>query len=287
MDNKLVLHIGILQKMRNELASPAKYWLPLEPKPLLLNDYLGQEIALQHTGKINCIACDKLINKSYQHGYCYHCMQTLARCDLCIVKPELCHYQQGTCREPNWGKEHCLAPHIVYLANSSAVKVGVTREAQIPTRWLDQGATQALPILRTKTRYQAGLLEVLFAKQMPDKTNWRKMLQGAAVVKDLAIVRDELFHKQRGQLQSIAGLFPFGDIELLTAEKTIDISYPVLEYPQKITALNFDKTPEITGVLLGVKGQYLILTTGVVNIRNFAGYEVKFSLRQSTITAGR
>ena len=262
--------------MLNSLETPAKYWLLLSNEQILLNDHLGQEVSLIHSGKIHCIACDKLIKKSYQQGYCFPCTQKLAECDICILKPELCHYHKGTCREPIWGKTHCLVPHIVYLANSAAVKVGITRESQIPTRWLDQGAIQALPIIRTQTRFQAGLIEVAFAKSVPDKTNWRKMLQGEVASAALDAVRDELFGKHSKQLQEIATKFNFGDIELLTAEPLVDISYPVLEYPKQIIALSFDKTPEIAGTLLGIKGQYLIFNNGVINIRNFAGYEVEF-----------
>lgn len=270
--------IGNLQKMAIKFAMPLQYYLLLGQEKIYLNEYLGQNIVLNYTGKIKCIACDQVIKKSYQQGYCFHCIKTLAQCDLCIVKPELCHYDKNTCREPEWGTKHCLAPHIVYLANSSGIKVGITRESQIPMRWFDQGAVQALPIIRTQSRYQAGLIEVCLAELVPDKTNWRKMLQGNLAVESLATIRDELFFKLAAKVQTIAAQFNFGDIELLTAEQSIDIVYPVLADPKKIVALNFTKEPKVEGVLLGIKGQYLIFEHGVLNIRNFAGYEVSFAV---------
>lgn len=269
-------YLGNLQKMVVNVAKPLQYWLLLAENKICLNNYLQQKIVITHTGKIHCSGCQQSIKHSYRNGYCYGCSQTLARCDLCMVKPELCHYQLGTCREPSWGQEHCYAPHLVYVANSSQLKIGITRETQIPSRWIDQGAVQALAIIRSKTRYQAGLLEVMFAKVLADKTNWRKMLQGVVVQENLPKVRDQLFQDNIGQLQEIAGKFEFGEIELLTAEQVVNFTYPVLEYPKKIISLKLTKTPIISGILLGIKGQYLILDTGVFNVRNHAGYEIKF-----------
>ncbi len=268
---------GNLRKMATCLDELIKYWLLLGQERIFLNEHLGTDISLIHTGKINCVACGIAIKKSYQTGYCFSCAKKLAQCDLCILKPELCHHHKGTCRESAWGNQHCFVPHIVYIANSSGVKVGITRESQVPTRWIDQGAVQALPIIRTQSRYQAGLIEKLFIQFVSDKTNWRKMLQGNIEQVTLTAIRDELFANTAKQLQIIAAQFNFGDIELLTAEKCVDINYPVLKYPEKIVSLNFNKTVEIAGILLGIKGQYLIFDHGVLNIRSFSGYEIEFS----------
>ena len=70
--------------------------------------------------------------------------------------------------------------------------------------------------------------------------------------------------------------FGKSEIELLD-EKQINIEFPVENYPEKVKSLNFDKTPEVEGVLQGIKGQYLILDIGVLNIRKFGGYLVEFS----------
>ena len=271
-------YLGNLRKMVANLADDVQYSLVLNEQLINLNQYIGKDLTLRHTGKINCIACGVCSKKSYQQGYCYPCSRKLAACDLCILKPETCHYHKGTCRQPAWGLQHCFVPHIVYLANSSGVKVGITRESQIPTRWIDQGAVQALPIIRTKSRYQAGLLEVVLAKFVTDKTNWRKMLQGNIPAVALDESRDNLFAKVAADIQEISGKFPLGNIELLTREKIITIDFPVLQYPNPISTLNFTKQASISGTLLGIKGQYLIFPQGGLNIRSCAGFEIEFSV---------
>ena len=138
--------LGSLEKMTTQLAEPVQYRLPVGDAELELNPLLGQRLELRYSGRIFCVNCQKKTAKSFNQGYCYPCFIKLAQCDMCIMKPETCHYAAGTCREPSWGEEFCFQPHIVYLANSSGIKVGITRQTQIPTRWIDQGAVQALPV---------------------------------------------------------------------------------------------------------------------------------------------
>ena len=276
--NKLTLASGSLRKMSATLNPIVEYHLALADKKIFLNDYLGKEISLTFNGKINCISCNRLLKKSYQQGYCFPCTQKLAACDLCILKPERCHYQHGTCREPAWGKQHCFKPHIVYLANTSGLKVGITRKSQVPTRWIDQGAIAALPIIQVQSRYQSGLIEIKIAESIADKTNWRKMLQGNIEPIDLAVARDKLLSAVAESIQEISSKFNFGEIEILTSEEVVNLNYPVINYPEKIKSLNLDKNPLITGVLQGIKGQYLILDCGVLNIRNFSGYQVELDV---------
>lgn len=264
--------IGNLSKMHVVATYPVSYSLVLNDKPIGLNPALGHTLSLEFTGQINCIHCGRKTSKSFDQGYCYPCFTKLAQCDTCIVKPELCHYAQGTCREPEWAEHHCMQPHYVYLANSSGIKVGITRHTQIPTRWIDQGATQALPILKVPTRYISGLVETTIAQHIPDKTNWQRMLKGDAENMDLAAKRDEILQVVQDDLDQLG----LDGIEYLQSEST-QLTYPIKNYPHKVVALNFDKTPLISGVLQGIKGQYLILDTGVLNIRKFGGYQVKFS----------
>lgn len=169
---------GTLSKLKSTLVEPIQYQLPVGDNLVSLNDYFGKPITLTFTGNIFCSNCGKKTKKSYSQGHCYVCMKKLASCDMCIMKPETCHFDQGTCREPKWGEENCMIPHYVYLANTSGLKVGITRHTQIPTRWIDQGATQALPIFKVQTRHQSGLVEVALAQFIADKTNWRNMLKG-------------------------------------------------------------------------------------------------------------
>ena len=196
------------------------------------------------------------------------------------MKPETCHYHLGTCRQDEFAHEVCFQPHIVYLANSSALKVGITRIGQMPTRWLDQGATQALPILKVGSRRLSGQLEVLFGTQVADKTDWRKLLKGEAEPLNLVEVREQLLKEFAPKIQAIRNEFSenleFNEtVELLESEPAHEFIYPVTHYPEKIKSHNLDKTPVIRGVLQGIKGQYLILDTGVINIRKYSGYELK------------
>jgi len=269
---------GQLSKMIASLSadeSLATYQMALDDQRLDLNPLIGQKIQLSFLGAINCQNCNRLIKKSYSGGFCFPCAQKLAQCDLCIMKPETCHYDAGTCREPEWGEQFCMQDHIVYLANSAAVKVGITRHTQVPTRWIDQGATQALPIFRVKTRYQSGLVEVMFKAHVSDRTDWRKMLKGQHDAPiDLAAKRDQLMAECADEIAALQQRFGGGTITPLPNETIVEINYPVQQYPDKVTSLNFDKTPNISGTLQGIKGQYLILDIGVLNIRKFSAYQI-------------
>lgn len=272
---------GSLKKMHTRLnqdrSKPVLYELPLGDQLIALNPLLGKSIKLVYSGKILCLHCNRPIKKSFNQGYCYPCFTTLAQCDMCIMKPETCHYEAGTCREPEWGKEFCFQPHVVYLANSSSIKVGITRQTQIPTRWIDQGAVQALPIFKVQSRYISGLIEIAIAKHVSDKTSWQQMLKSKAEPIDLIAKRDELIAVCEPELTEITQRFEQQAIEILADEPIVDIHFPVDNYPVKIKSFNLDKNPEVSGVLHGIKGQYLLLDTGVINIRKFTGYEVEFS----------
>ncbi len=265
---------GTLRKMSSQLRSPVEYQLRLGDAEVPLNPLLEKKISLHFSGQINCVKCARKTSKSFNQGYCYPCFQRLAECDSCIIHPERCHFDQGTCREPAWGERFCMQDHIVYLANSSGLKVGITRGTQVPTRWVDQGATQALAIIRVRTRLQSGAVEVMFKQHVADKTNWRDMLKGEATTLDMHAKAAELISKCESDLKELEDKFGFFAISVLNGVDTVNIEYPVVTYPEKVTSLNFDKTPIVEGALLGIKGQYLILDTGVINMRRFSGYEV-------------
>ncbi|RUA04865.1 MAG: DUF2797 domain-containing protein [Gammaproteobacteria bacterium] len=260
-------HSGQIQKMQVSLdEGKAIYQLPIGNDLVAMNALIGQEISLHFDGEIHCSNCGSRTKKSYSQGFCFPCCRDLARCDLCIMKPETCHHHLGTCREPIWGLDNCFAPHIVYLANSSGVKVGITRQSNMPSRWIDQGAVQALPIVQVDTRLKSGQIEAALKDYVADKTNWRKMLKNEVEITDLVAKRDELLGK-------IPNLIAELEAKVLQSE-ILTIDYPVVKYPEKINSLNFDKTPEITGILQGIKGQYLLLDTGVLNIRKFGSYHI-------------
>ncbi len=256
-------------------ADYVSYQLDLD-EPVTLSAYLGYTLALSFLDEKRCIGCGRATSKTFQQGYCFPCVRSLAACDLCIVKPELCHFHLGTCREPTWGEAHCMKEHVIYLANTSGLKVGITRRANIPSRFIDQGATQALPLFSVSTRYQAGLIEILLARELADKTNWRKMLSGSAAALNLPDLAAQVKEKMRLPLAELCAGHPVTFLELPAS--VIALNYPVLEYPSAIKSLNLDKNGKIEGQLLGIKGQYLMLSSGVLNVRSFGGYKVRLSL---------
>ena len=269
---------GDLRKMRVELTDTVRYTLFPDQASLCLNDCLGQRLSLSFTGVIRCVECERTTKKSFNQGYCYPCFRKLAACDSCIMSPEKCHLAEGTCREPVWAETHCQVPHVVYLSNTSSVKVGITRSTQIPTRWIDQGATQAKPIARVQTRYHSGLLEVLFASEVGDRTAWQTMLKGNGEPQDLESVRQRIVSQCANGIADLTLQHGAAAFELIEDAPETLINYPVLSWPEKVKAHNFDKAPLVEGTLMGIKGQYLMLDTGVLNIRKFGGYEVEIKV---------
>jgi hypothetical protein len=263
--------------MASRLEQPVSYSMRIGDESLPLNSLLGKELRLSYTGDIYCVNCARKTSKSFNQGYCYPCFQKLAQCDSCIIHPEKCHFDQGTCREPAWGEKYCMQDHIVYLANSSGLKVGITRATQVPTRWIDQGATQALAIIRVRSRLQSGTLEVMFKQHVTDKTNWRDMLKGDATGLDMMAEKDRLINECQKEIAELEDRFGFFAISILNGIEPVSIEYPVLSYPEKIASFNFDKEAVVEGSLQGIKGQYLIFDSGVINLRRFGGYEIELS----------
>jgi hypothetical protein len=270
---------GHLSKMEASLDAEGSvdYKLPIDDQRIGMNTLIGQSISIEHIGDIHCIHCGRRTKKSFSQGYCYPCFSKLPQCDTCIMSPEKCHFHHGTCRDPEWGEKYCFTDHFVYLSNTSGVKVGITRGTQLPTRWIDQGATQGLPIFRVQTRYQAGLIEDCIREHIADKTHWQKMLKGNSDSVDLHSLRDELMAKSEGGLEFLEQEHGLQALQRLYNENITEIKFPVEQFPEKVKSLNLDKQPLVEGVLQGIKGQYLIMDTGVINIRKFTAYNVKFS----------
>lgn len=244
---------------------------------------LGQYVEISWTGNIYCTSCGKKTPKSYAQGHCFKCFKTQAECDMCIMKPETCHFHLGTCRDEGFAHRVCFQPHIIYLANSSALKVGITRMNQMPTRWLDQGASQALPIMKVGSRRLSGYLETMFGEQVSDKTDWRKLLKAHADPIDLLSIRDDLCLEFEEQIEAITDEFALNmefdeHVEHIKQQPVREFIYPIQHYPAKIKSHNLDKTPHISGVLQGIKGQYLMMDTGVINLRKYTGYELNIRI---------
>ena len=259
---------GQILKMKTELKSPVQYHLPMNEQFLGMNQWIGKHIQFHFNGEIYCLDCGQLTKKSFNQGFCYTCFQNSPMSSECIIKPELCRAHLGEGRDMEWERKHHLKDHYVYLAVSSGVKVGITRDTQVPTRWIDQGASYAVPIARTPNRYLCGMIEVSLKQHLSDRTAWQRMLKNEITHVDLTEKREEVFKLIPKEYHKY----------LLKKEDILNIQYPVNEYPTKVNSLSFDKTPTIQGLLMGIKGQYLIFENGqVLNMRKHQAYVLEFS----------
>ena len=257
---------GPLLKMQTNLQNPVEYELPIGDELIYMNSFIGKYIIFKWEKEIFCIHCGRKTNKSFAQGFCYPCFISIPETSECILKPELCQAHEGIARDIEWAENHCLQDHFVYFAISSGVKVGVTRSQQVPTRWIDQGASRAIKFAKTPNRYIAGVIEVALKQYMSDRTQWQKMLKNQ-IIKDV-----NLLDKKQEMINQL-------DEDLKQYESSendiIEINYPVNEYPDKIKSLSFEKMNIIEGRLWGIKGQYLLFDDGsVLNIRKHNGYNV-------------
>ena len=272
----MAIYQGNIRKMQVSIdpAHLAQYQLPIGGSLVDINPLIGSQIKVGYGGEIHCLHCQKKTKKSFAQGYCYRCLMSLAQCDTCIMRPELCHYDKGTCREPAWGEANCLSDHFVYLANTGTVKVGITRHVSelVSSRWLDQGATQAMAIMRVQNRLTSGLVETAFKEHIADKTNWRTMLKSQPDKIDLQTLKESLLEQVEDDLDEIIGEYGFQAIDILDVP-AVDIHYPVQHYPEKVKSINLDKEGEFSGTLQGIKGQYWLLDGDrVINMRKYSGY---------------
>ena len=260
---------GVLSKMQTEFGNPIQYYLVFENSFLNMNQLLNKEIEIKFEGH-QCLNCTKK-KKIYRQGFCYDCFYVSPAVGDWIMRPELSTAHLGVAdRDLEYEQKVQLQPHIVYLALSSEVKVGVTRKTQMPTRWIDQGASQAISIVEVPNRYLAGITEVALKNHFTDKTNWRKMLQNDIV--DLDLIAEKL---------KVQSLLPAEVQEYFHLEKNdlYQLDYPVLTYPKKVSSLSLDKIVNFQGKLAGIKGQYLIFEDGTVfNVRSFEGYVVSINV---------
>ncbi|MFT3793464.1 DUF2797 domain-containing protein [Flavobacterium sp.] len=260
---------GTLSKMETEFGNPIQYYLVFETSFLNVNQLLNKKIEINFEG-YQCLNCKKN-KKIYRQGFCYDCFYSSPAVGDWIMRPELSTAHLGIAdRDLDYETRVQVQPHIVYLALSSEVKVGVTRKTQVPTRWIDQGACQAVSILEVPNRYLAGITEVELKKHYTDKTNWRKMLQNDVLDLDLLIEKTKIFDFLPEEVK------PYFNADL---DEHVVLHYPVLQRPAKVTGLNLDKSPHYGGKLVGIQGQYLIFEDGTVfNIRSFKGYIVSIAI---------
>ncbi len=284
---------GFLRMMEHKGTKPVSYFLSYATYPESskkqtpaeefishspLNDLIGRQVRLSFTGRIRCLDCGRLTNKSFSQGSCFPCFQSRAKNDMCILKPELCHYHKGTCREPDWGLKNCFKPHTVYFANSSGIKVGITKEKPISNRWVDQGAVEGIPLLEIQSRREAGVIENYLSKFLPDKTSWQKMVSSNPDSVDLVRERNKFLNHL--STQSFELEIENGSTKQLKYQKieseTETIEFPVSKFPAKVKSYKADPNAPIKDKLVGIKGQYLLFENGVINLRSVGGYEFSF-----------
>ncbi|MDC6354491.1 MULTISPECIES: DUF2797 domain-containing protein [unclassified Robiginitalea] len=259
---------GVLRKMETEWDQPIRYYLLFPGDFVRMNDLLDRQVGLRFL-KYECLSCG-LDRPIYRQGFCRSCFFETPQAGEWIMHPEKskAHLDQED-RDLAYEKKVQLQPHIVYLANSSNVKVGVTRKSQVPTRWIDQGAHEAIEIVETPNRYLAGITEVALKEHVSDKTNWRKMLTNNLEDVDLFAWRNDL----KPHIPEEA--LPY----FIDSTQETHLEFPVLRYPEKVKSLNLEKTLEFTGRLMGIKGQYLIFEDHTVfNVRGSEGYYVALEI---------
>lgn len=293
LDSSGVAIVNVLDALEKG-NSPGQTPLELEVSYFIEDQPLarGAHVRFRHAGAFVCTICRKSTKKLFD-GSCWPCLQSSAQADRCVLNPVGCHFMSGTCREPSWGEEFCYQPHFVYISYTDKYKVGITRRNQVPTRWIDQGATMAVLVAAVGSRHQAGLLEDFLSQKFADKSHWMKMLKTAnnkPSPKEFDVVRCEALELLKNGLGgpkaeqlrvAVPSVAPrASDIEILDASRIVSISYPLWNpMPEKISSLNLDKSPTLESSLRGIKGQYLILEEGVFNVRRHEGYVVNLEIQ--------
>jgi hypothetical protein len=237
--------------------------------PIIVNNLIGKEVEFVYEGAINCINCGRKTKTSFGQGFCYPCFQNAPQAAPCIIRPELCEAHLGKGRDVEWEVKHHNKEHFVYLAVSSAVKVGITNGNNIPSRWIDQGASYAIKFAKVPYRQLAGEIEVAMKEYFTDKTSWQKMLKND-------ILLDEDLEQIKWEMEEILpnDLSQYMDED----DEITQLNYPVLQYPTKVKSINLEKTPVFQKRLVGIKGQYFIFEDEtVINIRKYTGYNLSIN----------
>lgn len=264
------IYEGNLHKMKTKQANPIEYSLSLGEADFEVNSAIGKQLKMHFTGLINCIRCGRKTSKSFAQGFCYPCFRDAPENAECIIRPELCEAHLGKGRDPAWEEKNHNQPHVVYVAISSGIKVGVTRATQVPYRWIDQGAWKAIKLAETPNRYLAGVIEVELKKFASDKTAWQRMLKNE-LASEVEVV--EAKNKLQELMDDKFNQYDSSD------DQVYEFEYPVIEYPNKVKSHNLDKNPTLSGKLMGIKGQYWLFEGGIViNIRKYGGYYVELAI---------
>lgn len=258
-----------LQKMNTTLSNGiASYSVRADGSDIAITN--DSYVSIRDTGIRICVSCNQRVSSLLAQGFCFRCFKTSPENSECIIRPELCEAHLGKGRDVEWEQRNHNQPHHVYIAESGGLKVGVTRSTQIPTRWIDQGASKAAIFASTPNRYLAGAIEVALKEWIGDKTNWQRMLKGESASMSLVEKYADLYKIAQNS---------WGDYLARQCE-IVTIHYPVTRYPVSVKSIKIDKFPKIDGQLIGIRGQYLLFDDNrVLNIRNHSGYQIELTVK--------
>ena len=259
---------GVVKKMVTELSTPINYFIEFEDNFIHLNQFIDKLFKFECIG-YSCLSCSESQNL-YRQGFCKSCFFESPLTGDWIMRPELSKAHLNIAdRDLDYEKKIQLQPHVVYLSNTGRIKVGVTRKSQIPYRWIDQGAHEAVELLQTPNRFLAGEAEVALKKYMSDKTNWRSMLKNE---RDSSNIKSSKDHAKNFIPSNLLHYF-------IDASNVLSIDFPVVEYPDNPKSIKLNKDSFFSGILKGVKGQYLIFEKNqVLNYRAHEGHIFKIEI---------
>lgn len=236
-----------------------------------MNEWVGQHVTLEFLNEIHCRKTGQKIKKTFGEGLSYSAWLDDPGSVESVLRPELSRIHEGIAlRDFDWEHKHHNQPHYVYLSQTGGFKVGVTRTTNAPFRWHDQGAVGALVIATVPYRQLAGEIEVALKSIVADKTNYRKMLT------DVAFDAEGLMDWQEACYDELGVVY---ESFFVDESDPIRFDYPVNQYPEKIQSRTLDKQPKVEGILVGIKGQYLLFESGeVINVRRHSGYRVSIRI---------
>ncbi len=263
---------GPLSKLLLAIQTPVQAYAEAGPHIIHLNAQIGKILRMEAMGLWHCKACGEVFTSLFRMGCCKICFFESPLAGDAILRPELSKAHLGQAdRDLAYEAKYQLQPHVVYLADSGGLKVGVTRHAQRHTRWMDQGASRVRVIAVTENRHQAGLIEVALKVGYSDKTSWRPMLAGMDSGQSLY-----------EESQKALFLFPERMRPFFVAEgEEVQLAYPAPACA-KATSLKLKGMSAWEGRLAGIRGQYLILEDQrVFNVRAHEGAQVRWSFREA------
>lgn len=260
---------GPLRKMSTVYGKNIRYSLRIGEDLLFMNQLLGRQIRMHFKGNHTCF-CGQLVPEVYRQNFCRECFFTKPEASPTIMKPELSKAHLGIEeRDLEFEKRLQLQPHYVYLAKTDRIKVGVTRCTQMPYRWMDQGAKSAAILLEVPNRYLAGEAEVALKDHFVDKTSWQAMLKDIPTDEDLMEALDRAAEVLPESLKSY----------LYQNPNEWHFSYPIQHQIDKVKSISFKNEGDLLeGELWGIRGQYLITSSGVFNVRSHSGHMVELEV---------